>query len=113
MDPREGPRIIIQAPYNTPHNVASTPRSLVQGAEQKQHHPLQKRPLANRMCEESIETITMNKRRLLWSGALLRMSDHRLYPTASFRESWRTQVNMGRGGGERMDGLRGRGSSAI
>ena len=43
---------------------------------------------------ESIET-TMRTRRLLWSGTLLRMGDHRL-PTC--REGWRTRGNVGRGG---------------
>ena len=48
MDPPEGP--LHQAPYNTPQDVASDPRSLVQVAEQA--HPLvQRRPPANRMRE--------------------------------------------------------------
>ena len=48
MDPPEGP--LHQAPYNTPQDVASNPRSLVQVAEQE--HPLvQRRPPANRMRE--------------------------------------------------------------
>ena len=48
MDPPEGP--LRQAPYNTPQDVASNPRGLVQVAEQA--HPLvQVRPPANRMRE--------------------------------------------------------------
>ena len=48
MDPLEVP--LRQAPYNTPQDVASNPRSLVQVAEQA--HPLvQRRPSANRMRE--------------------------------------------------------------
>ena len=43
-------RPLRQAPYDTPQDVASNPRSLVQVAEQA--HPLvQRRPLANRMLE--------------------------------------------------------------
>ena len=48
MDSPEGS--LRQAPYNTPEDVASNPRSLVQVAEQA--HPLvQRRPSANRMRE--------------------------------------------------------------
>ena len=48
MDLPERP--LRQAPYNTPYDVASNPRSLVQVAEQA--HPLvQRRPSANRMQE--------------------------------------------------------------
>ena len=48
MDPPEGQ--LRQAPCNTPQNVASIPRSLVQVAEQA--YPLvQRRPSANRMRE--------------------------------------------------------------
>ena len=48
MDPPEGP--LRQAPYNTPQDIASNPRSLVQVAEQA--HPLvQRRPSVNRMRE--------------------------------------------------------------
>ena len=48
MDPPEVP--LRQAPYNTPQDVASNPRSLMQVAEQA--HPLvQRRPLANQMRE--------------------------------------------------------------
>ena len=48
IDPPEGP--LRQAPYNTPEDVASNSRSLVQVAEQA--HPLvQRRPSANRMRE--------------------------------------------------------------
>ena len=48
MDPPEGP--LRQAPFNTPENVASNPRSLVQVT--KEAHPLlQRRPPANRMRE--------------------------------------------------------------
>ena len=72
MDPLEGP--LRQAPYNTPQDVASNPRSLVQVAEQA--HPLvQRRPSANRMREHRN---TVRTRRLLWARALLRMGDHRL-----------------------------------
>ena len=46
MDPPEVP--LRQAPYNTPQDVASNPRSLVQVAEQA--HPfVQRSPLANQM----------------------------------------------------------------
>ena len=48
IDPPEGP--LRQAPYNTPQDVASNPRSLVQVAEQA--HPLvQRHPSANQMRE--------------------------------------------------------------
>ena len=48
MNPPEVP--LRQAPYNTPQDVGSNPRSLVQVAEQA--HPLvQKRPSANQMRE--------------------------------------------------------------
>ena len=48
IDPPEGP--LRQALYNTPQDVASNPRSLVQVAEQA--HPLvQRRPSANYMRE--------------------------------------------------------------
>ena len=48
MDPPEVP--LCQAPYNTPQDVASNPRILVQVAEQV--HPLvQRRPSANQMRE--------------------------------------------------------------
>ena len=48
MDPPEVP--LRQAPYNTPQDVASNPRSPVQVAEQA--HPLvQSRPSANQMRE--------------------------------------------------------------
>ena len=48
IDPPEGP--LHQAPYNTPHDVASNPRSLAQVGEQA--YPLvQRRPSANRMRE--------------------------------------------------------------
>ena len=48
IDHPEGP--LRQAPYNTPQDVASNSRSLVQVAEQA--HPLvQRRPSANRMRE--------------------------------------------------------------
>ena len=48
MDPPEV--LLRQAPYNTPQNVASNPRSLVQVAEQA--HPLvQRRPSTNQMRE--------------------------------------------------------------
>ena len=60
-----------QAPYNTPQDVASNSRSLVQVAEQA--HPLVQRcPSANPMREHR------NTRRLLWAGAPLCMGDHRL-----------------------------------
>ena len=72
MDPPKVP--LRQAPYNTPQDVASNSRSLVQVAEQA--HPLVQRcPSPNPMRE--IET-TVRTRRLLWAGALLRMGDHRL-----------------------------------
>ena len=48
IDPPEGP--LHQAPYNTPQDVASNPRSLVQVAEEA-HPLLQRRPPANRMRE--------------------------------------------------------------
>ena len=49
INPPEGP--LHQAPYNTPQDVASNPRSLVQVAEQA--HPLvQRRSPANRMRED-------------------------------------------------------------
>ena len=69
MDPPEGP--LHQAPYNTPSDVASDPRSLVQVAEET-YPLLQKCPSANRMREHR----NNNARRLLW--ALLRIGDHRL-----------------------------------
>ena len=48
MVPPEGP--LRQAPYNTPQDVASNPRSLGQVAEQA--HPLvQRRPSVNQMRE--------------------------------------------------------------
>ena len=48
MNPPEVP--LRQAPYNTPQDVASNPKSLVQVAEQA--HPLvQRRPSANQMRE--------------------------------------------------------------
>ena len=59
MDPSEGP--LRQAPYNTPQDVASDPRSLVQVA--KQAHPLVQRRLSanqrrehrnNRAHEEAV-----------------------------------------------------------
>ena len=72
MDPPEVP--LRQAPYNTPQDVASNPRSLVQVAEQAR--PLvQRRPSTNQM--RNIET-TARTRRLLKVGALLRTGDHRL-----------------------------------
>ena len=48
MDTPEGP--LHQAPYNTPQDVASNPRSLVQVTEQA-YPLLQRRPPANRMRE--------------------------------------------------------------
>ena len=61
---------------------------------------------------ESIE-ITMRTRWLLWSGALLRMGDHRLPERVTSGEL----ANAGKcgpgGEGEIMDGLRSRGFSAI
>ena len=48
MDPAEVP--LRQAPYNTPQDVASNPRSLVQVAEQA-HYLVQRRPSANQMRE--------------------------------------------------------------
>ena len=48
MDPPEGP--LHQAPYNTPCDVASNPRGLMQVAEQA-YPLLQRRPPANRMRE--------------------------------------------------------------
>ena len=56
MDPPEVP--LRQAPYNTPQDVASNSRSLVQVAEQAH--------------------LLVRTRRLLWAWALLRMGDHRL-----------------------------------
>ena len=56
---------------------------------------------------ESIET-TVRTRRLLWARAVLRMGDPG-YPRGSCRESSRARENVGRGGGgERVDGLRGK-----
>ena len=69
MDPPELP--LRQAPYNTPQDVASNSRSLVQVAEQA-HHLVQRCPSANPMREHR------NTRRLLWAGAPLCMGDHRL-----------------------------------
>ena len=61
---------------------------------------------------ESIET-SMRTRRLLWSGALLRMGDHRL-PKMVMSGELENAGKCGLGGeGERMNGLRGRGSSAL
>ena len=57
------------------------------------------------------ESIGKIVRRLLWSGALLRMSDQRLPKRAMSRELENAGKRV-RGGGERMDGLRGRGSLA-
>ena len=69
MDPPEGP--LRQAPYNTPQDVASNPRSLVQAAEQA--YPLvQRRPSANQMREHR------NNHAHEEVGALLRMGDQRL-----------------------------------
>ena len=48
MDTPKGP--LHQAPYNTPQDVASNPRSLVQVTEQA-YPLLQRRPPANRMRE--------------------------------------------------------------
>ena len=73
MDPPEVP--LRQAPYNTPQDVASNSRSLVQVAEQA--HILSYKDALHRTQCESIET-TVRTRRLLWAGALLRMGDHRL-----------------------------------
>ena len=103
MDPPEGP--LHQAPYNTPSDVASDPRSLVQVAEET-YPLLQKCPSANRMREHR----NNNARRLLW--ALLRIGDHRL-PKRAMSGELEPRENVGRGEGEIMDGLRGKGSSAI
>ena len=57
---------------------------------------------------ESIET-TVRTRRLLWAGALLRMGDHRLPKRVMSRDLENAgKLNVGRGEGERVDGLRGR-----
>ena len=48
MDPLEGP--VHQAPYNTPLDIASNPRSLVQ-VDEEAHPLLQGRTPANRMRE--------------------------------------------------------------
>ena len=72
MDLPEGP--LHQALYNTPYDVGSDPRSLVQVTEQA-YPLLQRRPPANRMREHR------NNRaheEVVVVGALLRMGDHRL-----------------------------------
>ena len=61
---------------------------------------------------EGIET-TVRTRRLLWSGALLRMSDHRLHTRVMLGKLENAGKRGPGGEGERMDGLRGRGSSTI
>ena len=94
MDPPKVP--LRQAPYNTPQNVASNSRSLVQVAEQA--HPLVQRcPSPN--PNESIET-TVRTRRLLWAGALLRMGDHRL-PKRVMSEELENAGKRGPGGKEK------------
>ena len=93
IDFPEGP--LHQAPYNTPWNVASNPRSLVQDAEQA--YPfLQKRPLANRMRDPSKQPCARRGgccgrgRCSAWVTTG--------YPRGSGRESWRMRENVGRGG---------------
>ena len=73
MDPPEGP--LSQAPYNTPQDVASNPRTL--GCKSPNKRILSYKDALQRTKCESIET-TVRMRRLLCSGALLRMGDHRL-----------------------------------
>ena len=72
MDPPYGP--LQQAPYNASQDVASNPRSLVKSPN---HHTLSYKGALERTACESIE-MTWHTRRLLWSGTLFRMSDHRL-----------------------------------
>ena len=50
MDPPEGP--LNQAPYNTPQDIASNPRSLVQVTERVVHPLVQRRSRNNRAHEE-------------------------------------------------------------
>ena len=59
--------LLQQALYCTPHDVASTPRSLVQGG--KQPPPTTKTPSSE---------LDVRLSKLLWSRALLGMGDHRL-----------------------------------
>ena len=102
IDPPEGPLRL--APYNTPQDFASNPRSLVQVAEQA--HLSYKDALQRTECE-SIET-TVRTRRLLWLRAVLHMSDHRLPKRVMPGEL----ENAGKRGpgeeGESVDGLRSR-----
>ena len=104
MDPPEGP--LHQAPYNTPQDVASNPRSLVQVAEQARTL-VQRRSPANRMREHrnnrAQEEAVVGGR----AAPLLRMGDHRLLKRVVSGEL-KNAGKRGSGGEMRMDGLRGR-----
>ena len=65
-----------------------------------------KNALQRTQCE-SIEA-TVRTRRLLWAGAVLRMGDHRLPKRVMSGELENAGKRGPGGGGERVDGLRGR-----
>ena len=95
MGPPEVP--LRQAPYNTPQDVASNPRSLVQVAEQA--HPLvQRRPSPNQMRDHRKQPCARGGccGRGRYSACVTTG-----YPRGSCRESARTRGNVGRGGKEK------------
>ena len=94
MDPPEGP--LRQAPDNTPKDVASNPRSLVQVI--KQAHPR----TSHRKMPSSEPNARASKQPCARGGCCDRGRCSAWvttgYPRGSCRKSWRTRGNVGRGG---------------
>ena len=86
-----------QAPYNTPYDVASNPRSLGQVAEQAY---LSYEDALQRTECESMET-TVRTRWLLWSGALLRMMGNYRLPKRVMSGKIENAGKRGPGGKEK------------
>ena len=107
MDPPEGPLLIF---LQTRHRMLLP----ILGAwcKSPNKRTLSYKDARQRTECESIETAVYT-RRLLWAGALVRMGDHRLPKRVMSGELGNAGKRGPRGEGERMNGLRGRGSSAI